>query len=55
MSHERSIARYRNLYARLLRLYSMPYYERFVARQKHSGDSAVDYAGRVAAADAQVA
>jgi CHAT domain-containing protein len=29
-------------------------YERFVARQKHSGDSAVEYAGRVAAADAQL-
>jgi CHAT domain-containing protein/Tfp pilus assembly protein PilF len=29
-------------------------YERFVARQKHSGDGAVEYAGRVAAADAQL-
>jgi hypothetical protein len=29
MSHERSIARYRNLYAKLLRLYSRPHYEHF--------------------------
>jgi len=30
-------------------------YEQFVARQKHSGDSATEYAGRVASADAQLA